>query len=141
MVNPYYTDHFCQYHISKKGPQNVLLIRFPQPVGPLSELTLPFPSKATRSPISLIPNERSPRPSPSPEGKPESSNSALKDSMCGATNSLRIGAVDPLSVGFLKDSSRARVLNVGFGLDREDSSGIAALIENDELKSWKSRGL
>ena len=54
-----------------------------------------------------------PRPSPSPEGKPESSNKELKDSMWGVTNSFKILYVEPFFWGFRKDFSRARVLNDG----------------------------
>ena len=53
---------------------DLLLIRFPHPSSSV-------PSKTTRSPMSFRPRERSPLPSPSPVGKPESSKSALKDSI------------------------------------------------------------
>ena len=66
---------------------------------------------------------RIPRPSPSPEGKPESSNKELKDSMWGVTNSFKILYVEPLLEGFRKDFSRARVLNVG----PEDEPAMAAV--------------
>src|SRR6202035_3953628 len=90
------------------------LIRLPQLPSPLSGPTLPFPSKTTRSPISFIARERSPSPFSSPTGNPESSNSALKDSKCGSTNSSKIGNVDAVLGGCLNDCSRTKVLNVGF---------------------------
>jgi hypothetical protein len=74
--------------------------------------------------MSFIAIESSPRPSPSPVGKPESSKRALKDSMWGATNSFRIGATEAFFGGYLNNCSRARVLNVGVRLPCPDPSGI-----------------
>jgi hypothetical protein len=62
--------------------------------------------------MSFIAKLRRPRPSPSPEGSPESSKSALNDSICGAINSFNIGKAEPPVGGCLKADSRAKVLKV-----------------------------
>ena len=111
LLNPYYarrSDHAMQTRIL-----GLLLIRFPHPKVPLSESGRPFPSKTTLSPISFNARFSRPLPSPSPNGSPESSNKALKDSMWGVTNSFRMLYVVPSFGGTLKEFSRARVLNVG----------------------------
>lgn len=72
----------------------------------------PLPSNTTRFPISAMPRCSKPLPSPSPDGSPESSKSALKDSRCGVTNSLRIGTTEASFGGCLKFFSRSSVSNV-----------------------------
>ena len=97
-----------------------LLSLFPHPLWLSPEADCLAPSKTTRSPISFIAKLRRPRPSPSPKGKPESSKSALNDSICGATNSFNIGNAE-LPVGvFLKVDSRANVLKVCLELSSAD---------------------
>ena len=80
--------------------------RLPHPPWPLATPSRPLPSNTTRGPMFSIASARSPRPSPSPCGRPESSKSALNDSMCGATSSCRIGTSAPLSEGHLNCRSR-----------------------------------
>src|SRR6266550_7288282 len=66
--------YYHQTKTAKNEFSNLLLIRFPHPS--------PFvASKTTRSPMSFRPSESNPLPSPSPAGRPESSKSALKDSI------------------------------------------------------------
>lgn len=92
---------------------NLLLERLPQPLGPLSESAWPFPSNTTRGPMLSNARLSSPLPSPSPVGSPESSKSALNDSMWGVTNSFRISYAAPSVGGCLNLFSRRSVSNVG----------------------------
>ena len=96
----------------EEKPGFLLLNLFPHPLWLPPETNCPALSKTTRSPISFIARLRRPRPSPSPNGSPESSKSALNDSICGATNSFNIGNVEPPVEGFPKADSRAKVLKV-----------------------------
>lgn len=77
----------------------------------------------TRSPISCRESASCPFPSPSPEGSPESSNRALKDSMCGATNSVSMGTEWPVFGGQRKRCSRSSVLKPLY-----EPSGILAFL-------------
>jgi hypothetical protein len=62
---------------------------------------LAAPLKTVLGPISRMPRYNSPRPSVSPRSSPESSNSALKDSMCGFASSSRMGMAAPFVGGSL----------------------------------------
>lgn len=107
-----------------------LLSLFPHPLWLSPEEDCLAPSKTTRSPISFIAKLRRPRPSPSPKGKPESSKSALNDSICGATNSFNIGKAELPVGGCLKVDSRANVLKVCLELSGAD------ILDGDGWKKW-----
>ena len=97
-----------------------LLSLFHHPLWLSPEADCLAPSKTTRSPISFIAKLRRPKPSPSPKGRPESSKSALNDSICGATNSFNIGKAWLPVGGCLNVDSRAAVLKVCLELSGAD---------------------
>lgn len=113
----------------KRRGVHILRILFPHPPEPL------LPSNTTRSPISFRAVLISPRPSPSPDGRPESSKRELNDSMWGVTNSLRMLYVEPSFGGFRKAFSRAKVLNEVGWLLLHEPSGILKRVERVNSKS------
>jgi hypothetical protein len=107
-----------EMNLCKKKPEFLLFILYPRTWWLPLEEDCPTPSKTTRSPMSFIAKLRRPRPSPSPKGSPESSKSALNDSMCGAINSFNIGKAEPSVGGCLKADSRAKVLKVSLDMSK-----------------------